>query len=139
MTEVYYIKHILPEYISAIKQLEASHNHPFYLEEDGDSSHGTRTKGLATQARERAGIRTHWHPPYSPDLSPVEAAWNILKQRLRQTPGVNQMTYEELVELAQEIWRNITMEEIRKRISDMPRRCELLVKTGGKRIKGKDW
>ena len=49
------------------------------------------------------------------------------------------MSYEDLVKVAQEVWRNITMREIRKRIFDMPRRCELLVKTGGKRIKGQDW
>ena len=86
MTEAYYTKYILPIYIVATKSLQERFNHSFFLEEDGDSSHGTRTQGLATQLRNRHDIQTHWHPAYSPDLSPVEAAWNILKQRLRQIP-----------------------------------------------------
>ena len=139
MTEAYYTKHILPIYIAAVKSLQEQFHHDFFLEEDGDSSHGTRTKGLATQLRERHGIRTHWHPAYSPDLSPIEAAWNILKQRLRRIPGASEMGYEDLINLAQEVWQGITIQEIRDRISDMPRRCDLLVETGGKRIKGQDW
>ena len=43
MTQLYYTEHILPDYIAAIEQLQARYHHDFYLEEDGDSSHGTRT------------------------------------------------------------------------------------------------
>jgi hypothetical protein len=35
-----------------------------------------------------------------------------------------------------EEWAKITLEEIRERISDMPRRCAELIRIGGKRIRG---
>ena len=45
----------------------------------------------------------------------------------------------EVKEAIQEEWDKITLEEIRARIRDMPRRCDLLVKTGGKAIKSAMW
>jgi hypothetical protein len=48
-------------------------------------------------------------------------------------------TEEELKEILQDEWSKITMEEVRRRIVDMPRRCKLLVKTGGKPIKPARW
>jgi len=39
----------------------------------------------------------------------------------------------------QDEWSKITMSEIRARISDMPRRCKLLVETGGGPIKTAMW
>ena len=66
----------------------------------------------------------------------MEACWNILKQRVRRR-GYN--TLEELKQVIQEEWRAIIMEEVRARIADMPRRCELLVKTGGQAIRSDKW
>ena len=34
-------------------------------------------------ALDRAGLRHHYLPPYSPDLNPIEQAWSKLKARLR--------------------------------------------------------
>jgi len=39
----------------------------------------------------------------------------------------------------QDEWSKITMQEVCARISDMPRRCKLLVKTGGLPIKSAQW
>ncbi len=39
-------------------------------------------------------------------------------------------------EALQEEWDKITIEEIRFRIADLPRRCAQLVKYGGKPIRG---
>jgi hypothetical protein len=41
--------------------------------------------------------------------------------------------------MLQDEWSRITMEEVRARITDMPRRCQELVKTGGKVIKTAMW
>jgi hypothetical protein len=38
-----------------------------------------------------------------------------------------------------EEWDKITLDEIRKRIAEMPARCEKLVATGGERIRSKVW
>jgi hypothetical protein len=46
---------------------------------------------------------------------------------------------EELKEGLQDIWRNITMEQVRERISKMPNRCKKVYKYSGKLIKSKLW
>lgn len=46
---------------------------------------------------------------------------------------------EELNEVLYDEWSKITMEEVRTRIQDMSRRCETLVKIGGKAIKTELW
>jgi len=66
----------------------------------------------------------------------MEGMWSILKQR------VCKRIYnllEGLKEVLQDEWSKINMEEVRARISDMPRRCQDLVKTGEKAIKTALW
>ena len=46
---------------------------------------------------------------------------------------------EELKQVIQEEWHKIDISEIRARIAEMPERCRLLVKTGGKPIKSDLW
>jgi hypothetical protein len=84
MTQIYYTDRLLPVYITAIQKLQTLCNHLFYLQEDGDPSHGMKKRGPAQNARDKALIIAHLHPSFSPDMNPIEAAWNILKQRLRQ-------------------------------------------------------
>jgi hypothetical protein len=66
----------------------------------------------------------------------MEGVWNILKQRVRRRTWD---TIEELKEILQDEWSKITMEEARALISDIPRRCKLLVETGGKVTKTAMW
>ena len=98
-----------------------------------------KKRGPAQKARDKALINTHSHPPFSPDMNPIEAAWNILKQRLRQIRGLQSMEMDELKETIQKVWKSITIEEIRERIEDLPNRCSLLIQNSGLRIKGEKW
>jgi hypothetical protein len=66
----------------------------------------------------------------------MEAIWNILKQRIQQRVF---HTIEELKEVLQDEWSKISIEEVRARIKDMPRRCKSLVETGGLAIKTALW
>jgi transposase len=86
--------------------------------------------------KEANWIDSLFHPAQSPDLNPIEAVWNILKQRVRQRIW---NSIEELKAILQEEWSKITMQEVRARIQDMPRRCKLLVETGGAPIKSAQW
>jgi len=47
----------------------------------------------------------------------------------------NWRTFEELKQVILEEWDKITLDEIRKRIVEMPTRCEKFVVTGGERIR----
>ncbi|KUJ14011.1 uncharacterized protein LY89DRAFT_561879, partial [Mollisia scopiformis] len=67
-------------------------------------------------------------PPQSPDLNPIKGIWAIIKQRLRRRVFDSE---EDMKEALQEEWDKITMQEIRDRIADMPRRCAQLKKYSG--------
>jgi hypothetical protein len=139
MTQAYYTKRLLPVYIQAIKNLQSKYGHSFLLLEDGDPSHGMKKAGLAQRLRDTHGIQNVQHPPQSPDLNPIEACWNILKQRLRTIPDLHRLTIEQFKKVANDAWRDITMEEVRSRVGDMPGRCKTLGLNGGNRIKEGKW
>lgn len=136
MTQKYYVDRLLPIYCQAIESMRQIDNKSWLLQEDGDPSHGMRKKGLAEEYKEAYNIQNLTHPPQSPDLNPIEGIWNIIKQRLRHRIFDSE---EELKEALQEEWDKITMEEIRDRIADMPRRCAELIKHSGKPIRGNKW
>ncbi|KAK4099712.1 hypothetical protein N658DRAFT_517214 [Parathielavia hyrcaniae] len=69
----------------------------FILEEDGDSGHGTGKKNTIRDWKERHGLRHFFNTPGSPDLSPIENAWNTVKQYIAKFPS---WTEEELRGLA---------------------------------------
>ena len=60
----------------------------------------------------------------------------MLKQRVRRRQW---RSIKELKAVLQEEWKQITIEEIRARILEMPNRCALLVQTGGEPIKSNLW
>ncbi|KAF1812429.1 hypothetical protein P152DRAFT_458805 [Eremomyces bilateralis CBS 781.70] len=137
MTQKYYTKYILPKHIERLKALEAQYDHVFYLQEDGDPSHGTRSwNNLAAQAKRAAGISILPHPAQSPDLNPIEAIWQLIKQRLR---GGNWQTVEEFKGAILREWRRITQQQIRSRISEMRWRCKEVVQLEGNRIRSSLW
>ncbi|EUC54790.1 transposable element tc3 transposase, putative [Rhizoctonia solani AG-3 Rhs1AP] len=77
---------------------------------DGAPAHSGK---LPQAAREEAGIQRLTHPPSSPDLNPIEPIWNLLKNRIYDVPR-SRDTIEGLWEVAQQVWAEITIEEINK-------------------------
>ncbi|KUJ14223.1 uncharacterized protein LY89DRAFT_720584 [Mollisia scopiformis] len=126
------------EYQARLTDWEAQKPHKVDVkpQEDGDPSHGMRKRGLAQQLKENNWIVNLKHPAQSPDLNPIEAIWNIIKQRLRHRIFQSE---EEIKEALQEEWSKVTITEVRKRISQMPRRCARLINNGGKPIKTALW
>ena len=139
MTQKYYCDRLLPSLIDAVNTArlwDEYNSDKWLLQEDGDPSHGMRSRGLATTLKEANWITNLPHPPGSPDLNPMESSWNILKQRVRKRTW---NTLEELKEIIQDEWGKITQEEVRTRIATMPDRCKLLLESGGKPIKAALW
>jgi hypothetical protein len=136
MTQKYYVDRLLPIYIQAIESMREIDDKPWLLMEDGDPSHGMRKHGLAAELKARHNVQNITHPAQSPDLNPIEGVWAILKQRVRNRLFDSE---EEMKEVLQEEWAKITMEEIRDRIADLPRRCAQLVKYGGRPVRGNKW
>lgn len=136
MTQKYYTERLLPIYIDAIQKNRSKYPGNWLLQEDGDPSHGMRKEGLAQKLKKENSISNFKHPAQSPDLNPIEAIWNIIKQRLRRRIFYSD---EEVKEALQEEWSKVTQQEIQKRISDMPGRCLRLTKNSGKAIKTALW
>ena len=138
MTQKYYVETLLPHYIDAIQfhRIYRNKGINWLLQEDGDPSHGIKKQGLAREVKDANWITNLIHPAQSPDLNPIEGIWNIIKQRLEYRIFYND---EEFKIAIQEEWDRITLEDIRKCIRDMPRRCDLLIKTGGQPIKSALW
>jgi DDE superfamily endonuclease len=136
MTQKYYVDKLLPIYCDAIECMRQIDHKPWLLQEDGDPSHGMRKAGLAQQYKEARGIRNFVHPAQSPDLNPIEGIWCIIKQRLRRRIFDSE---EDMKEAIQEEWDLITLEQIRDRIANMPRRCAELLRSKGGPIRGNKW
>jgi hypothetical protein len=124
------------EYGFSRKEKDAAeiNNKPWLLQ-DGDPSHSMRKAGLTREYKDAYNVQNLVHPAQSPDLNPIEGIWAIIKQRLRRRV----FDSEEMKEALREEWDRITIEEIRDRIADMPRRCAELVRSKGGPIQGNKW
>ena len=69
-----------------------------------DNLRAHKVSGVAEAIVSR-GARVEYLPPYSPDLSPIEACWSKLKTALR---GAKARTYEALNVALAEAWESVT-------------------------------
>jgi hypothetical protein len=110
-------------YVSKILPIVASRKEQLYrrgegliFQEDNDGAHGTRSyENSARYYKIDADIDyiEDW-PPNSPDLSPIENIWRLLKQRLKARRTWN--TVAELKETILLEWDLITLDEINQYI-----------------------
>jgi transposase len=93
-------------HIKYVKWLEAKYKRPVLLQEDNNPSHGNRRKyNSPTKLKSNTHLKTINHPAYSPDLSPIERIWMILKKRLR---GGRRKTLEEFKAAIIREWKRVT-------------------------------
>ena len=78
------------------------------------------------------------HPPYSPDLSPIEHIWIELKKRLHQqyprisdTPGGKEAVKRKLAEVLPLVWDTIPSEFFEKLWKSMPKRVAAVLEARG--------
>ncbi|KAF1970792.1 hypothetical protein BU23DRAFT_472995, partial [Bimuria novae-zelandiae CBS 107.79] len=92
------------------------------------------------------GVRLLIHLGRSPDLNPTEGCWLILKEKAKrrlhkpcegETPW--DRTTKHLKDILRQIWDEISINEIRELIEEMPDRCQRLIETGGEKIRSQRW
>lgn len=106
--------------------LPVVYNSRHIFQQDGAPCHrSVSTSNYLTEKRIR--ILQNW-PPQSPDLSPIENVWDILKNKLARCTisDVNQ-----LWEFAQAEFNAIPTETIKKLFESMPRRLRAVVQAKG--------
>ena len=124
MTAVRYIEQVLegawgPFY----EEVRKERGGIIFLQQDGASPH--RAKVTQAWLRMRK-IPIFPHPPNSPDLSPIEAIWHLLKKRLRALPRLPTSS-QELKDTVRRLWDEITVEEIDAQIRTMPERVQAVL------------
>ena len=73
-------------------------------------------------------IRRFPTPAASPDISPIENVWAIVKEKLA---GKRFKTKDELWQSLQEAWNSITALQLMKLVESMPRRMNALIISKG--------
>ncbi len=66
-------------------------------------------------------------PACSPDLSPIENIWHIIKRKIRQRPR----TLQQLETYIRQEWDQVPTPKLQKRITSMPRRLQTVLKRRG--------
>jgi hypothetical protein len=129
MTGAFYRDHILEPVVKPwIK-----HDPSFVLEEDRDSGHGIGGKDrgatkLVNAWKRENNLKCYFNCTGSPDLAPIENAWQPVKQHIRKAPH---FTKGETIKLALEGWEGITQDWINARIETIPKRLQDVVDAGG--------
>ncbi|PPR07123.1 hypothetical protein CVT26_012771 [Gymnopilus dilepis] len=101
--------------------------HFAYFQQDGAPSHTSKS---TTNWLQKNKIKLAYHPPNSPDLTPIEPVWSKLKsiiRRQQRTPT----TVEELKAAALAAWEEIPLDLINKHISRMPDRVAAVLAARG--------
>lgn len=114
--------------------------HHFILQEDNDRSHGYtmsyRPDIIQDRMKADADIETIEHLPISPDVNPQEAVWNILKEKVKMRYWNSLVEYKQVIEHKYSL---ITLDQIRKKIAEIPERMQKLVDNPETPIRSDIW
>ena len=83
--------------------------------------------------RERA-IAPFERPPFSLDLNPIEAVWNLMNYIQFHYPDLGegrQRTQDDLRIIVKEAWDNVSADDLMKLIETMPARCQAVLDADG--------
>ena len=121
-----YCEHIVPIIHGWIRL------HPeLILMQDGAPGHAAAQTLAELQDR---GITLMEWPPYSPDLNPIEALWNKMKnylQELYNDDPDRRLSYDRLRIEVQKAWDMITTEELQELAASMKDRCLAVIDAKG--------
>ena len=124
LTALRYVNKILDVYV---RPYAGAVSENFILMDDNARAH---IACITDQYLEQATIaRMEW-PARSPDLNPIEHAWDMLQTAVSSRP-VQPASVQELKQALLEEWDQIPQHKIRRPISSMRRRCQAVIEARG--------
>lgn len=124
-----YLYDILQPFILPAVHEATANGQRFILEEDNDGAHGTRSKNNPVRRfKEENGIEWYANPPNSPDFSPIENVWRILKQRVKKHRCINLQSLKDALLYE---WERIGQTQINNLVTTMPDRMAECIKHRG--------
>lgn len=101
------------------------------FQQDGDSAHTSHsTARWFAEQSPHISVLKGW-PANSPDLSPIENVWSVLKHRIAIR---NPRSLDEARKFAQEEWKKLKLEDFQNSIADVRDRLRRVIKSGGHAI-----
>jgi transposase len=100
--------------------------------QDGAPGHSA---AYTLEELEERGICPIFWPAFSPDLNPIEAVWNRMKDYIESyypdLPSGKQRSYEQLREIVKEAWDQISPDMLKELIDSMKDRCQAVIDAKG--------
>lgn len=99
------------------------------LMQDGAPSHISAQ--TMKELHERHIFPIFW-PPFPPDLNPIEAVWNWMKDWIQEKyPEDQQLSYDQLRAIVRAAWDAIPGDFLNDLINSMQARCQAVIEAGG--------
>jgi len=101
----------------------------FILQQDNDPKHTSKLCRDYLKRKESTGVlKVMCWPPQSPDLSPIELAWDELNRRVKRKQPSN---VTDLFRCLTDAWNELSEDYFQKLVERMPRVCAAVVKAKG--------
>ena len=124
LTALRYVNEILDVYV---RPYAGAVGENLILMDDNACAH--RARIIAQYLEQATIVRVEW-PARSPDLNPIEHAWDMLQTAVSSRP-VQPASVQELRQALLEEWDQIPQYKIRRLISSMRRRCQAVIEARG--------
>lgn len=102
----------------------------YYFQQDGATCH--QTDNVLNFIFKKARVLNGW-PPNSPDLSPIENLWAIMKERLNRLT-TKPKNKDELKKFIQKVYDEISLDSINNLVNTFEYRLKMCKDFGGKTI-----